>query len=316
MTWMRLDSTVRTHPKIGRLARGLGVSRVQAIGHIVSLWTWVLEFASDGDLTAFDDADLAEAGCWEGDPGTFVSTLRSTLLVDFDPDSGTSRVHGWWERASQLKDAQRKRDSRLSRPRPSVSAKSPASVRSDEDGRRRTDEDGRTKTDGSIGGSEDRTSSPPPAPPEGGAPVRESREQLELTGDVADGRGVKAAATRALIDRVVEHYRSHHPQARPGERERKLIRARLAEGYSVEQLGRAIDGNTASPWHRGENDKSRAYQTLELVMRSSDKVNQFLGLAAEHCDELGRARASPVVSERTRRNVRAAEAWLEGSPDA
>lgn len=134
-------------------------------------------------------------------------------------------------------------------------------------------------------------------------------EQLELVSE--ETRGTKSAATRAAIDRVVEHYRSHHPQARPGERERKLIRARLAEGYSVEQLARAIDGNTASPFHRGENEAGRAYQTLELVMRSSDKVTAFLRLADEHCDAQGRARAAPVLTERTRRNVRAAKAWLE-----
>jgi uncharacterized phage protein (TIGR02220 family) len=128
-------------------------------------------------------------------------------------------------------------------------------------------------------------------------------------------RGTKSAATRAQIDRVVEAYRRHHPQARPGDRERKLIRARLAEGYTVEQLARAIDGNTASPWHAGENDKGRPYQALELVMRTSDKVTQFLRLADEHCDVQGRARAAPVLTERTRRNVRAAEAWLAEEED-
>lgn len=326
MTWMRLESTVRSHPKIGRLARGLGVSKVQAIGHLVALWTWVLEFAPDGDLDGFEAADLADAGLWEGDPDTFVSTLTFTSLLDVDHVTGTLRVHGWALRVDRLNAAKRKAKERASRRVTPGSRLVTSGSRPDEDedgrtdGRRRTDEDGR-----SIGSSEDRRSSPPPAEPAGGAPadvaahvveapvVEAPAEQLELVGE--ETRGTKSAATRGLIDRVVEAYRRHHPQARPGERERKLIRARLAEGYSVEQLARAIDGNNASPWHRGENDKGRPYQALELVMRNSDKVAQFIALAAEHCDTQGRARAAPVLTERTRRNMRAAQAWLAEEED-
>lgn len=319
MTWMRLESTVRTHPKIGRLARGLGVPRVQAIGHLVALWTWVLEFAPDGDLESFEPADLADAALWEGDPKTFVDTLISTSLLDVEVVDGTLSVHGWALRAERLKAAGRKAKERASRRVTPVSRPGPSGSRPDVDVDGRTDVDGRRRTDGRSIGSEDRTSPPPPPSDVGGVVVdrdvtpgnvpEASETELELVGE--ETRGTKSAATRAAIDRVVEHYRSHHPQARPGERERKLIRARLAEGYTVEQIQRAIDGNTASPFNRGENEQGRTYQTLELIVRNSDKVAQFIRLADQHCDEQGRARAAPVMSERTRRNVRAAEAWLQ-----
>lgn len=113
------------------------------------------------------------------------------------------------------------------------------------------------------------------------------------------------------VDAVLDRYREHHPKARPGEKERKLVRARLGEGYSVEELRRAIDGNTASPFHSGENDRGTAYQRVSLIFKDSDHVANFLALADQHCDAEGRRRAAPVMTERTRRNIRAVEAWLE-----
>ena len=80
---------------------------------------------------------------------------------------------------------------------------------------------------------------------------------------------------------IVELYRRLHPNSRPGPKERRLIAARLREGFSVEQIGRAIEGQHSSPWHRGEDPRSDGtrYLQLELVVRSSAKLNQFLALA-------------------------------------
>lgn len=78
---------------------------------------------------------------------------------------------------------------------------------------------------------------------------------------------------------VIAHYRSFHPRARPGDKERKLIRARLKEGYSVADLQAAIDGCHRSPHHCGENPSGTCYQTLELIVRDSKHVQQFMEIA-------------------------------------
>lgn len=79
------------------------------------------------------------------------------------------------------------------------------------------------------------------------------------------------------------------------------IKLRFQEGYTVAQLCRAIDGMHQSPWHLGENPGGKKYLSLELCLRDAGKVEQFL--------ELVNTPAEPVLSEKTKRTVRALESW-------
>lgn len=89
------------------------------------------------------------------------------------------------------------------------------------------------------------------------------------TGDSFSGR----------VDEVVAHYQTYHEKARPGDKERRLITARLKDGYSVEDLKKAIDGNHESPFHSGVNENGKKYHGLTLIFRDSDKVNGFIEAA-------------------------------------
>jgi len=80
---------------------------------------------------------------------------------------------------------------------------------------------------------------------------------------------------QSQADKVIEAYRKKHPRARPGKKERKLIADRLAEGYTVEDLLAAIEGCHMSKFHRGDNDRNKKYQSLELIMRDSAHVQDF-----------------------------------------
>ena len=75
---------------------------------------------------------------------------------------------------------------------------------------------------------------------------------------------------------ICEHYKTHHPTARPGDKERKLIRDRLKEGYTVDDLKRAIDGCHRTPHNLGDNERGTKYLSLSLIMRSSSHVIRFL----------------------------------------
>ena len=125
---------------------------------------------------------------------------------------------------------------------------------------------------------------------------------------------------RERVDHVVEAYRLHHPRARPGDKERELIASRLSEGYSIDDLREAIEGCHASPYHCGINSNGKRYQSLELIMRSSEKVAGFIAHAKD-----ARAKSPdgvPVVLERQiasmpshERNAALTEArWLYGGP--
>ena len=50
------------------------------------------------------------------------------------------------------------------------------------------------------------------------------------------------------------------------------IRARLAEGYSVDDLVRSISGFALSPHHTGENDRETAYLEPKTILKSGEQV--------------------------------------------
>lgn len=59
------------------------------------------------------------------------------------------------------------------------------------------------------------------------------------------------------------------------------IRTRLREGYTVEDMKRAIDGCMASPHHRGENESGMAYTDLTLILRTGSKLEFFRDMAPD-----------------------------------
>jgi len=65
----------------------------------------------------------------------------------------------------------------------------------------------------------------------------------------------------------------------------KIIRARLGDGYSVEDLCLAIDGCAASAFHMGENDTGQRYDSLCLILRDADHVDKFVR-AGEHAHRI------------------------------
>lgn len=97
MAWIELHQELPGHHKTRRLARGLGISRAQAVGHLACLWMWALDHAGDdGDLSRFADDDLAEEAGWPGEPGEFMSALREAGFVD------GSVIHDWPDYAGRL----------------------------------------------------------------------------------------------------------------------------------------------------------------------------------------------------------------------
>lgn len=105
------------------------------------------------------------------------------------------------------------------------------------------------------------------------------------------------------VEQVFAHYRTFHPRTfrNPSRtsKEWKLIERRLGEGFTVDDLKLAIDGNHASPWHNGENETGRKYQSLELIVRDGSKVQQFM----EAAGQAGR----PRLLDKTQRTATAAK---------
>ena len=86
-------------------------------------------------------------------------------------------------------------------------------------------------------------------------------------------------------------------RSRLDEKRRKAIIARLRDGYSVEDLQLACLGCRASPFHNGENDRNRAYKSIELICRDADHVDHFIEVAEKEAAKLTRAKMETPVGE-------------------
>jgi hypothetical protein len=62
-------------------------------------------------------------------------------------------------------------------------------------------------------------------------------------------------------------------------RQTKIMQA-LKLGYTVEQLKQAIDGCSLSPYHMGKNDQNKHYDSIDLIFRNADKIEQFIAYSS------------------------------------
>lgn len=122
-------------------------------------------------------------------------------------------------------------------------------------------------------------------------------------GYVAKPAQLRVNILGGMVDLVIRHYQVHHPRYRGDKKGRAKVRARLDDGFSVDELCKAIDGNHLSPWHCGENDTGQKFNSLCLIMRDADKVNGFMEMADN---------PPQAVTQKTRFNNRAAQAFIEG----
>jgi hypothetical protein len=118
---------------------------------------------------------------------------------------------------------------------------------------------------------------------------------------------------RRLASRIFEYWKKRMNKPKNTKLttgRRRVIRARLAEGYTANQLLKAIEACSASAFHMGENDRKTAYNDLTLIFRSGEKLESFLEMAGEqdpHHSE------SPAIR---RLKEQAAEALKRGDTSA
>ena len=98
------------------------------------------------------------------------------------------------------------------------------------------------------------------------------------------GSGKPRTEKGLAIYEVFDHWVKvmEKPKALLGKDRKKAIEARLNEGYSVEDLKKAIDGCRSSAFHMGENERSTVYNDLELICRNGRKVEQFIARLQRH----------------------------------
>lgn len=70
-----------------------------------------------------------------------------------------------------------------------------------------------------------------------------------------------------------------HEKAKLDEKRKRAIKARLKDGYSVEDLCKAVDGIAKSSHHMGQNEQRTVYDDIELICRTAVNVDKFIKLA-------------------------------------
>lgn len=115
MAWLESHQSLGEHPKTKKLCRILNISKREAVGTLHLLWWWALDYAEDGDLSRYDDLDIAIGADWDQSETDFVNALVSAGFLDRDGDQ--LFIHDWRDYAGKLierreKNAQRMRDAR------------------------------------------------------------------------------------------------------------------------------------------------------------------------------------------------------------
>lgn len=93
----------------------------------------------------------------------------------------------------------------------------------------------------------------------------------------------------------------NHPQAKLDEKRAKVIAKRLSDGYTVDELRRAVDGCRLTPHNMGQNDKRTVYDDIELICRDGSHVDRFIKTAQPQ------AIADPGL----RRQIDVLQEWME-----
>lgn len=92
--WIKVEHTIGTKPEVFRIAGKLGISRVEAIGHLVSLWIWLDQNSESGELTA--TSEMVNALTLDGfaealEEVGWLSVDKGKLLVpNYDRHNGSS----------------------------------------------------------------------------------------------------------------------------------------------------------------------------------------------------------------------------------
>jgi hypothetical protein len=93
----------------------------------------------------------------------------------------------------------------------------------------------------------------------------------------------KNRAKVVLAEHIVEVFDIHikyHPHEKLNKTKRDLIRKRLRDGYSVDDLAMAILGIHNTPHNLGENERRTKYLGLHVSMRS-ENVDRFIEVGEE-----------------------------------
>ena len=123
--------------------------------------------------------------------------------------------------------------------------------------------------------------------------------------------------TEQIVLSITKHYQSYdHKRWHLKAKERKLLKERLEDGYTVDELKMAIDGLHLTDWNQGKNPGGNLWLGLYYAFHE-DKIDGRITEAEKHAKEIKSERA---IRERVDREysdrVKANEIRLKGAENS
>jgi len=89
----------------------------------------------------------------------------------------------------------------------------------------------------------------------------------------------KPDALFPLVEEIFSYWKlvMNHPRASLSTKRRRMVRARLKEKYTVDDIKRGIDGCKATPFNMGENKDHAIHDDLELICRTTEHLDRYIG---------------------------------------
>lgn len=97
------------------------------------------------------------------------------------------------------------------------------------------------------------------------------------TSPVDDFKSNSSASTQELFN--YWQAAMNHPCARLDLKRQRAIEKAMKLGYSIEELKRAIDGCSKTPYNMGKNDTNQIYDDISLIFRDADHIERFMNNA-------------------------------------
>lgn len=102
----------------------------------------------------------------------------------------------------------------------------------------------------------------------------EGEGEGELTNMSSSVKPTSDDLARKLFELWLTETGRNPNQNRLTTKRRGLVRARLKDGYTEEQLRQAIQGIAASPWHQGQNPSGQRYDTFQFIFRDGENIEK------------------------------------------
>jgi hypothetical protein len=109
----------------------------------------------------------------------------------------------------------------------------------------------------------------------------------------------ESGSTAETVHWVFHRWRDIHykPRARMDTQRAKVIRDRLRDGYSPQDLELAIYGCKFSDFHQGANDRGEKYDSITLILRNADQVEKFIDFAERAIAGMKRRQAAQAEQQ-------------------